>query len=109
MKERRVDGEPETFRAYASDESEESLFHGPWCGVSGFRDHRILYRFPLLRDFHRVAGLRIHQFYLDLAELPILGLVRRLVGQGVLIAQRRRNALEDAGELAEEAWEVCLP
>src|SRR5256885_4090228 len=46
----------------------------------------------------RFVGGRIHQFHLDLAESAVMRLVRRRIGNHVLIAQRLVDLLEDQGD-----------
>jgi len=84
-----------------------TLLHRSWGLVAGFGDDLIFDRLPLF-VFHgqRLVGGRIHELHFNLAELPIVGLVARLVGQHVLITQCLMDRPEDRGIFALKAREI---
>ena len=85
----------------------DSTSRGAW--YAGFRDNRVLHRLPLfIHNPQRFVVGGIHQFHFDLAEFAVARLVRRMVGQGVLVSQSFADLSVDGRVLTEETWEERL-
>src|SRR6476646_2201429 len=78
--------------------------------VSGLGDDAIFDRLPFfVRYAQRFAGSRIDKLNLDLAKFSVACLVRGLIADLVLIAQRLRDGAVDARKFAVEPREIRLP
>src|SRR5438067_8799962 len=76
--------------------------------VAFARDHLILQRLPFFVLHPQWPAVGRHQLNLQLAITAVLLRIRRMIGNGVLIADGLRDIAKDLRQLALKAREVCL-